>query len=102
MSSFQSTISQGASRVIAQQIATGAGHYDRRKKLRSLLPLSPEDFRDTGPETTRAIIRQLARALRDERRRGRAGHWTYDLNRHLALAQAFKAEKASLPMQRVQ
>ena len=32
------------------------------------------------------------RSLRDERRRGQAGHWSYDLNRHIALAQAYAAE----------
>ncbi len=31
-----------------------------------------------------------------ERRLGRAGHWTYDLNRHMALAQAWKAETEAL------
>jgi len=34
----------------------------------------------------------LRRALRRERALARAGHWAYDLNRHLALAQALAAE----------
>lgn len=37
-------------------------------------------------------LNRLARALRSERRRGLAGHWSYDLARHHALLQAFKAE----------
>lgn len=28
--------------------------------------------------------------------RGRAGHWSYDLNRHLALVEALKAERGAL------
>jgi hypothetical protein len=40
----------------------------------------------------RAIIARLERALRAERHRARAGHWTYDLNRHIALRQAVAAE----------
>ena len=44
--------------------------------------------------TRRAILTRLARALRAERNRGRAGHWTYDLNRHIALKQAYAAERA--------
>jgi hypothetical protein len=34
--------------------------------------------------------------LRVERARGRAGHWTYDLNRHIGLLQAMKAEQERL------
>jgi hypothetical protein len=42
------------------------------------------------------IVARLARALRAERQRGRAGHWSYDLNRHIALAQALDAERRRL------
>jgi hypothetical protein len=44
----------------------------------------------------RALVARLARALRAERQRGRAGHWSYDLNRHIALAQALDAERRRL------
>lgn len=40
-------------------------------------------------------IRHLRAALRRERMRGRAGHWTYDLTRHLSLARQLRtAEEA--------
>ena len=45
-----------------------------------------------GVEELKAVTKKLAQAVRAERRRGRAGHWSYDLNRHIALAQALKAE----------
>lgn len=43
-----------------------------------------------------AVAPAIARALRAERARGRGGHWTYDLNRHIALAQAYTAERRHL------
>jgi hypothetical protein len=53
------------------------------------------DRRETAAEVE-LIVRQLERALRAERHRARSGHWTYDLNRHIALHQAHVAEKAAL------
>ena len=38
----------------------------------------------------------MERALRAERKRGRAGHWAYDLARHAALHRAWIAERAAL------
>ena len=64
--------------------------------LPRVLPLGPDDIYGPEPETTRAIVLKLARALRTERARGRAGHWTYDLNRHIGLLQALKAEQERL------
>ncbi len=43
-----------------------------------------------------AIVAGLERALRAERCRARSGHWTYDLNRHIALRQAYLAEAERL------
>lgn len=40
--------------------------------------------------TARAgIVDRLARRLRRERQKGLSQHWSYDLNRHIALKQAF-------------
>lgn len=41
-----------------------------------------------GPEERGRIISRLARRLRRERLRGLARHWSYDLDRHIALKQA--------------
>ena len=43
-------------------------------------------------------IAQLSRAIRAERQLGASGHWSYDLNRHIALRQAFTA--ISKPLRR--
>ena len=41
-----------------------------------------------APEERARIAATLARKLRRERQRGLARHWSYDLNRHIALKQA--------------
>lgn len=48
---------------------------------------------DADPQ---ARLKRLRGALRRERARGRCGHWTYDLARHLALAQDVRRAEATL------
>lgn len=43
-------------------------------------------------EGRRRVLAKLRRALRAERRRGDAGHWSYDLNRHLGLLSTYRGE----------
>ena len=97
----------------------GAVLYDRERHLPSLVRLVPRlpvpkvpglpEPRFPAPELPepkspvlgdqarcRFVLRRLAQALRAQRRLGRAGHWTYDLNRHIALQQAFVAEARTL------
>jgi hypothetical protein len=47
---------------------------------------------DQTSEGSLLILSKLRRALRAERRRALAGHWSYELNRHLGLMTACKAE----------
>ena len=92
----QQNIRVAAYRAVDSVIANGSACYDRGRMLPRLLPVGPDDISGREPETTRRIVLKLARALRTERARGRAGHWTYDLNRHIGLAQAMKAEQERL------
>lgn len=69
--------------------------YDRRVELPRILPLWPHELADESPEGRRNIVRKLRRALRAERRRGVAGHWTYDLARHAELLRIYRLELAS-------
>jgi hypothetical protein len=85
-----------AYRAVDGVIANGCASYDRSRMLVRLLPVGPDEIAGADPETTRRIVLKLARALRAERARGRAGHWTYDLNRHVGLMQALKAEQERL------
>jgi hypothetical protein len=87
-------LGEAAEASLSALFETGAAAYDRRRHLARLIPLMPGELEDARPAARRAILARLARALRAERNRGRAGHWTYDLNRHIALRQAYVAERA--------
>ena len=62
--------------------------------LARLLPLWPHELNDMTPAGREKRIGLLRKALRAERRRGLAGHWTYDLGRHSALLRCYKCEIA--------
>lgn len=66
--------------------------YIRARHLPRLIAVWPEDIVDESPAGSERILERLRQALRAERRRGRSGHWSYDLNRHLGLIHAYKAE----------
>ena len=70
----------------------GQRPYDRRSDLPRVLPLWPHELDDETREGRRCILARLRRALRAERRRGLAGHWTYDLARHLELLRVYRLE----------
>lgn len=74
----------------------GARRYKRDRDLPSLIALWPHELADFSAEGGLRILSKLRRALRAERRRARAGHWSYELNRHLALLSAYKGEIALL------
>ena len=82
-----------ARRSMANAIDAGSEDYDRGRHLARLIPVGPDEIADQSPPARRAILAKLSRALRAERNRGRAGHWTYDLNRHIGLCQAYAAER---------
>lgn len=77
-------------------ISAGIALYRRQTCLPRLLPMLPAELADESDAARRRIVARLARALRAERMRGRAGHWTYDLNRHIALHQAYEGERQQL------
>lgn len=85
-----------AGRAVRDVVAAGVENYDRERDLRRLIRATPDELADKRPLVRRALLARLTRALRAERNRGRAGHWTYDLNRHIALRQAYVAERALL------
>lgn len=85
---------QSAASAFDGVVRHGAGLFDRALYLPRVLPGFQEG--DLAPEARRRTLARLARALRMERQRGRAGHWSYDLNRHIALAQAYESERRRL------
>lgn len=78
-------------RAVDAVVTSGMGVYER-KRLSRLIAIGPDEINAAEPAATRLIVLRLAQALRGERARGKAGHWTYDLNRHIGLAQAYRSE----------
>lgn len=70
--------------------------YDRARDLPRLVPLWPSEIADATAAGRARIVQRLRRALREERRRGMAGHWAYDLARHAALLRAYGRELGEL------
>lgn len=83
-------------RAIRSIIVQGAERFDPRRHAARLLPAADELWGTTGRDRE-ALRARLKAALRSERRRGRAGHWSYDLNRHLGLLQALKSLGSAKP-----
>jgi hypothetical protein len=69
--------------------------YCRKRDLPRLLPLWPHEVADDSHAGRLRLLARLRRALRLERQRGLAGHWTYDLARHVQLLAAYRAEVAA-------
>ncbi len=67
--------------------------YRRTRDLPRLIALWPRELGDESAAGREKILAKLRAALRAERLRGRAGHWTYDLVQHAQLIAAYNAEK---------
>jgi hypothetical protein len=75
--------------------------YCRDVDLPRLVALWPTEIADTSEFGRLRLLARLRTALRGERQRGIAGHWSYDLARHHQLLAAYRAEaEALLQMQR--
>jgi hypothetical protein len=85
-----------AQEAIDETTRAGAKAYDRSRDLPGLIRIDPRTCGAQDIGDLEAIVARLERALRAERRKARSGHWTYDLNRHIALRQAHLAETARL------
>ncbi len=92
----EALIEERAAQAFKRVVRAGAVTYRRAVHLPRLIPVMPSELSDPDPAMRRVLLRRLSRALRAERNRGRAGHWTYDLNRHIGLAQAYSAERSAL------
>lgn len=70
--------------------------YNRDKDLPRLTGLWPGEINTDDIKIRERIVAILRNALRLERQRGKAGHWCYDINRHLALKKALAQELIAL------
>lgn len=89
-----SRLNAAASPALETALDAARAGYDRRRALSRFHRLSPQIIETRTPEAAGAVLREIERALRVER--ARRGHWTYDLNRHIALLVAYRAESARL------
>ena len=83
-------------RIFGPKVAAGALAYARARDLPKLIALWPRELDDYSEGGSRNVLAKLRRAFRAERRRALAGHWSYDLNRHLGLLSAYRGELARL------
>ncbi|MEZ5829262.1 MAG: DUF6477 family protein [Hyphomicrobiales bacterium] len=81
-------------------VTAGVTAYVRSRDLPRVLALWPEEIEDRSEEGGLRLLAKLRNALRAERRRALAGHWSYDLNRHLGLLSAYKGELAGIRLMR--
>ncbi|RNJ49283.1 DUF6477 family protein [Methylocystis hirsuta] len=75
-------------------LVAGLHAYDRTRALTRFHRLSPDTIASDSPDGARAALKEIERAMRGER--ARRGHWSYDLNRHISLLVAHRAETARL------
>jgi hypothetical protein len=85
-----------AMRLFGAGVRDGAAAYVRSRDLPRLIALWPHELEDQSPEGSLRLLAKLRQALRVERVRARGGHWSYDLNRHLGLLGAYRAELSRL------
>ncbi len=88
------TYRSSAKQALESAITASLAAYDRHAILARLHRLSSETIRSQTVDAAKQVVEELERAMRRER--ARSGHWTYDLNRHIALHVAHRAETARL------
>src|SRR5690606_34675014 len=66
--------------------------WKRRREIGRLVPLWPHELRIDSIEAHRNLIVLLEKALAGEKQRGSALHWSYDLPRHAAILNLYRAE----------
>lgn len=74
-------------------VRAGVEAWVRERMLPRLVPIGPDEIADVSRSGRLAVLRRLIGALRGERARGRSGHWSYSLDRHIGLMQAVAAER---------
>jgi hypothetical protein len=66
--------------------------YDRSYQLSRLIGLWPHQIKNTSQKQLDRNVELLRKHLRGEAQRGARKHWTYDVNRHMALREALYKE----------
>ncbi len=61
----------------------------QRVALQIIAGIDLDEVLNASQEEKERTKRRLTRLMEKERLKGTCGHWSYDLNRHIALKQAF-------------
>jgi len=88
------SLSQRAKSALDATVRAGVAAYDRKTALARFPRLSRAVIDSRDPAAAKLVLHEIENALRKER--SRAGHWSYDLNRHIGLLTAFRAEEDRL------
>ena len=83
-----------AAEALDSALTAGLAGYDRSRALARFHRLAPEIIAAATPAAARQVLAEIESAMRRER--ARAGRRSYDLNRHIALLVAHRAESARL------
>ncbi len=87
-------LAQEAPAALDASLRASLEKYDRKRALAAFHRLTHEIIDSETPAAARRVLDEIDCAIRRER--ARRGHWTYDLNRHIALHVAQRAERARL------
>lgn len=87
-------LARAASAALDESLRASLEKYDRKRTLAGFHRLTREIIDSETPAAARRVVAEIEQAIRRER--ARRGHWTYDLNRHIALHVAQRAERARL------
>jgi hypothetical protein len=82
------------SRIFLESQEKRRGEAMQRAALQILCGIDLDQVLAGGQDLKAAAARRLERLIERERIKGMRGHWSYDLNRHIALKQALDKIKA--------
>lgn len=74
-------------------------HASQRAALQLLANIDMDKIISSPLTEQESAVRKLRRLIERERLKGNAGHWSYDLNRHIALKQALDRLKRAILVQ---
>lgn len=74
-------------------------HASQRAALQLLANIDMDKIISSSLAEQESAVRKLRRLIERERLKGNAGHWSYDLNRHIALKQALDRLKRAILVQ---
>lgn len=84
---MEDALRQDSRNFIAER-ARRQGQAMQRVALQIIAGIDIDDLARAAPEEKRRAALRLTRLIERERLKGAARHWSYDLNRHIALKQA--------------